>query len=242
VGEILWFDEVDSTTRVARSDKVQHGDAVATTNQTAGRGRRDRTWIMAPGEGLALTLVVSRAAIGSPRHITRLSLLAAAELHKLLGSLAPPGTLPTVKWPNDVQIEGRKVAGILVEVLDDDRIGIGIGINLTGIPLALPADTATHLEQHGIIISPRELAARLTAAIVSRTAGLDDDHLLDDIAATIDTVGREVRLELPDGSVLRGRATGIGVAGSLIVDVAGTDHEFTTADVTHLRLADEEHR
>ena len=197
---------------------------------------------MAPGHGLAVTVVLSRAAIGSPKHLTRLSLLAATELRRLLDSIAPPNTDLTVKWPNDVHIRGRKVAGILVEVLDDDRLGIGIGINLTGIPADVSPDAATYLQQHDITISSDELATALTDAIVRRAPEVDSDALLAELAADIDTVGREVRLELPDGRMVTGRATGIGVAGALIVDVAGAAQEFTAADVTHLRLADGEHR
>lgn len=242
MGTIHWFDEVDSTTRAARADNIGHGDAVATTNQTSGRGRQGRTWSMAPGHGLAVTVVLSRAAIGSPKHITRLPLVVAVELRRLIDSIAPRGTDLTVKWPNDVHIHGRKVAGILIEALDDDRIGIGVGINLTAIPAEVSPDAATCLEQHGIIIASDELATALSDAIVRRALDVDSDELLSELASAIDTVGREVRLELPDGRMVRGRATGIGVAGALIVDVAGAAQEFTAADITHLRLADGEHR
>ena len=239
---VHWFDEVDSTTGIARADSFRHGDVVATTNQTAGRGRQDRTWNMVAGQGLAVTLVLSRRAIGSPRHITRLPLLVAVELRRVIGSFAPAGTDTSVKWPNDVQIQGRKVAGILVEALDDDRLGIGIGINLTGIPPQIAADSATFLARHDITISPAELVEALTQAIVRRAPELDSGDLLGEVASTIDTIGREVRLELPDGRIVTGRATGIGASGSLCVDVAGVVDEFIAADVTHLRLAGDETR
>ena len=197
---------------------------------------------MAPGHGLAVTVVLSRAAIGSPKHLTRLSLLAATELRRLLNSIAPRGTDLTVKWPNDVHIRGRKVAGILVEVLDDDRLGIGIGINLTGIPADVSPDAATFLEQHGIAISSDALAAVLTDAIVRRAPEVDSDELLAELAADIDTIGREVRLELPDGRIVTGRATGIGESGSLLVEIAGSVDEFIAADVTHLRPVRDERR
>jgi BirA family biotin operon repressor/biotin-[acetyl-CoA-carboxylase] ligase len=236
---VQWFDEVDSTSRVARAENFRHGDVIATLNQTAGRGRRDRTWSMAPGEGVALTLVLSREAFGSPQHITRLPLLVAMELRRLLVSIAPAGISPTVKWPNDVHIRGRKVAGILVEALDDDRLGIGIGINLTGVPSEVSADSATYIEQHDIAISPTTLVTAITEAIVRRAPELDSDTLLDELAAAIDTIGREVRLELPDGRIVTGYATGIGVSGSLCVDIEGVVDEFIAADVTHLRLGGE---
>jgi biotin-(acetyl-CoA carboxylase) ligase len=106
----------------------------------------------------------------------------------------------------------------------------------------LAADAATCIEQHHIDITPAELVAAITEAIVLRAPELDSDTLLDELAATIDTIGREVRLELPDGRILTGMATGIGAAGSLIVEAAGTNQEFTAADVTHLRIGGDEDR
>lgn len=239
---VQWFDEVDSTMRAARAQHVGHAEVIATTNQTAGRGRMDRNWNMVAGEGVALTLVLSRFAIGSPRHITRLPLLVAMELRRVIESLAAPGTLPTVKWPNDVHIAGRKVAGILVEALDDDRLGIGIGVNLTGVSAEVSTGAATFLGEHGVVISPAELVTAISEAIVRRAPELDSDDLPGELGATIDTIGREVRLELPDGRIVTGRATGIGASGSLCVDVAGSIDEFTAADVTHLRLGGDEQR
>lgn len=239
---VHWFGEVDSTSRVARTGPFGHGSVIAATHQTDGRGRMDRTWHMAPGEGLALTLVMSRVAIGSPRHLTRLPLLVAMELRRLIVSLATPGTHPTVKWPNDVLIHGRKVAGILVESWDNDRLGVGIGINLTGLPADVAVDSATFLKHHDIVVSPEKLATALAEAIVHRAPELDDDQLWGELEATIDTIGRDVRLELPDGRTVAGRATGIGASGSLCVDVAGSVDEFLAADVTHLRLSDDERR
>jgi BirA family biotin operon repressor/biotin-[acetyl-CoA-carboxylase] ligase len=95
---------------------------------------------MAAGQGLAVTLVVSRGEMGSPRHVTRLPLLVAVELRRLIESLATAGTRPTVKWPNDVLVEGRKVSGILLETASVGEAGvlpwlaIGIGINLVFAP------------------------------------------------------------------------------------------------------------
>jgi len=197
---------------------------------------------MEPGQGLALTLVLSRAAIGSPRHITRLPLLVAAELKRFLESVVPSGTRPTVKWPNDVHFHGRKVAGILVEALDDDRIGIGIGINLTGVPSEVSADSVSYLDEHGITIAPAQLVTAITEAIERRGSELDSEALLGELTSAIDTIGREVTLELPDGRIVTGRATGIGESGSLCVDVEGVVDEFIAADVTHLRLGGDEQR
>lgn len=236
--ELHWLDEVDSTNRVARDDAYGHGDVIVTQNQTAGRGRMDRIWNMAPGEGLALTIVVSRLAIGSPVFVTRIPLLAAVELKRLLDPISESGARPTIKWPNDLHFGGRKVAGILVEALDDDRLAIGIGVNLAGVPAEIPGNLAIHLSGEGIALGAEEIATSLANAVLNRLVNLDSDPTLNDIEAAIDTVGRDVRIELPDGRSVRGRATALGVTGSMIVETSSGVEEFVAGDVTHLRHAD----
>lgn len=233
-----WFDEVDSTNRVARDDVYRHGDVIASTHQTAGRGRMDRTWSMAPGDGLAMTIVVSRRVIGSPRFITRIPLLVAAELKRLLDAASVAGNVRTIKWPNDLHCEGRKLAGILVEAIDDDRLGIGIGINLMGTPANIPAHSATHLYAEGIALNAEKIASPLANAVLNQLRDLDSDETFARIETAIDTIGREVRIELPDGRSVRGRATALGETGSLIVETPTGAEEFVAGDVTHLRHAD----
>lgn len=233
---LQWFAEVDSTNRIAREGDFGNGDVIASTNQTAGRGRIDRTWSMVPGRGLAMTVVLSRLAMGSPNFLSRLPLVVAFELQRVLDSHATHDNRPTIKWPNDVHFRGLKVAGILIETIDEDRLAVGIGINLSAIPDGISTDSATHLEREGIAITAEDLALRLTGAILHGVSGLDSDDLHADVSNAIDTVGRAVRVELPDGSVVTGRATGIGATGSLLVETADGITEFVAGDVTHLRL------
>lgn len=197
----------------------------------------DRTWDMNPGDGVALTLVVSRRALGDPRWVTRLPLLAAMALADHLRKFVSDSNTVTVKWPNDVQIDGRKVAGILIEALDDDRIAVGIGVNVKGTPGGLSPGSTVALTDAGVALDAADLVTTLAEAVVTHAELIDDDATLQLLAATLDTLGRDVRLELPDGRVVVGHATTIGESGSLIVAVDGQPTEFVAADVTHLRLA-----
>lgn len=240
VAVIHWFDQVESTNRTAQSTDFGHGDVIATSDQTAGRGRMDRIWSMDPGTGVAMTVVISRAALGLPAHMTRLPLCVAVALAGIISGHAQEGILTTVKWPNDVHIGGRKVAGILIESLDADRIAVGIGINLTGVPGGLPADTATSLMAEGIALTASTIVPALADAVIRRAQNLDDDRLLADLQSAIDTVGRQVWIELPDGRVASGRATGLGLTGSLLVETVNGTEEFVAGDVTHLRLRGDE--
>jgi len=240
VGVIHWRDQVESTNRTAQSADFGHGDVIATLDQTAGRGRLDRVWSMSPGAGVALTVVVSRAALGSPVHMTRLPLCVAVELAKTIAEHASEDIKPTVKWPNDVLVGGRKVAGILIESLDTDRLAIGIGINISGVPDNLPAETVTSLSAEGVPLTAATIVPALADAVIRKAQNLDDDQLLAELSTAIDTIGRDVRIELPDGSFVAGRATGLGASGSLIVETPNGPHEFVAGDVTHLRLGGDE--
>ena len=237
---IHWIDQVDSTNRTAQSTDFGHGDVIASLDQTAGRGRMDRVWSMDPGVGVALTIVVSRTALGSPVHMTRLPLKVAVALAGVIAEHAPQGVRVVVKWPNDVLVGDRKVAGILIESLDADRLAIGIGVNLAGVPEGLPADTATSLSAEHIALTASTLVPALAEAVIRCAQGLDEDIALADLQNAIDTVGRQVRIELPDGRFVTGRATGLGSTGSLMVDTANGTVEFVAGDVTHLRLEGDE--
>jgi BirA family biotin operon repressor/biotin-[acetyl-CoA-carboxylase] ligase len=233
---IHWFDEVDSTNRAARADDFGHGDVIATLNQHSGRGRRDRTWSMAPGAGVAMTIVVSRSQLESPQFLTRLPLVTAAGVVRALIELSPGLTAPTVKWPNDVLIGGRKVAGILVESFDDERLGIGIGINLHRTPADLPEGTATSLDGEGHSGDATDVVSHVADVVLMLAAKLDDPATLESLTDSIDTIGRRVIVERPDGTSINGRAFGLGESGALLVDTSTGSVELFAGDVTHVRL------
>jgi BirA family biotin operon repressor/biotin-[acetyl-CoA-carboxylase] ligase len=233
---IHWFDEVDSTNRAARADDFGHGDVIATLNQHSGRGRRDRTWSMAPGDGIAMTIVVSRSQLGSPQFLTRLPLVTAVGVVRTFIELNPGLTAPTVKWPNDILIGGRKVAGILVESFDDDRLGIGIGINVHRTPADLPEGAATSLHGEGHSGDATDIVSHVADVVLMLVAQLDEPATLELLTDSIDTIGRRVIVERPDGTSINGRAVGLGESGSLLVDTLTGRVELVAGDVTHLRL------
>jgi BirA family biotin operon repressor/biotin-[acetyl-CoA-carboxylase] ligase len=242
---IDWVDRVGSTnaelvTRATADPEAwPHLSALATTDQTAGRGRLDRVWSAPPGTALALSVVV-RPKI-RPGAFGWLSLLAGVAMSRALRDLGAPATL---KWPNDVRIGGRKVCGILSELLPDlSGAVIGSGVNIALAERDLPVVTATSLQVEGIVVSAddvaraylphlAELARQLEAAGGdARAAGL-----VRQTTDMLDTVGREVRVLLPDGSTRHGTATGIDDDGRLRVEQDGRSPLIVAAgEVTHLR-------
>jgi BirA family transcriptional regulator, biotin operon repressor / biotin---[acetyl-CoA-carboxylase] ligase len=192
-----------------------HGTAVTADEQTAGRGRQGRGWATPPGSALAVSLVIR-----DPDPL--LSLRAGLAVADLAGARA------LVKWPNDVLVDGRKVAGVLVEGhLQEGWAVLGIGVNAALDPAVLPDEVRERAGTLGLDPSqlPRALAD-LLAALERRLAETPEETLaalrgLDALA------GRPVRWE-------GGAGTGAGIAddGTLLVRGAeGTLHALAAGEV-----------
>ncbi|WP_054491970.1 biotin--[acetyl-CoA-carboxylase] ligase [Ardenticatena maritima] len=128
---LYWYDRIDSTNRELLEWAVrgaEEGTLLVADEQTAGRGRRGRQWIAPPGTGLLMSLLVRpRQAVGL------LPLMTGAVLAETIEAVS--GARATVKWPNDVLIGERKVAGVLVETVIQRGqqaavIGMGINVNM----------------------------------------------------------------------------------------------------------------
>ena len=138
-----------------------------------------------------------------------------------------------LKWPNDVQIGGKKIAGIL-SALDMPRVIVGIGINVAMRPEDLPVETATALNLEGIDVDFDEFTADILAAMGRRLKQWQerDPQLLEDYRKVCSTIGQQVRLELREGEeTVRGLVTGINDEGEVLID----DTPFSVGDVHHLR-------
>ena len=155
------YAELDSTNEEARrlAEAGEHGPLwISAAQQTSGRGRRGRAWDMAEGN-LAATLLLRPEA--APAVTGQLSFAAALSAAEMVQHFAPAAAI-TVKWPNDVLAEGRKIAGILLEG-GTGWLAIGIGVNLAHHPEGT-AFPATSLPQLGIAPPSCDQALGLLAA------------------------------------------------------------------------------
>lgn len=212
---------------------------LVTDRQLAGRGRLGRTWTAPPGDALAISVLL-RPGVPAGR-FGWLSLAAGAAMTEALIGL---GVAARAKWPNDVLIGGRKVCGVLAEALPAAGVVIGAGLNhRIGRP-DLPVATATSLALEGGPTDPDLLVAAylrrlLALADAFETSGGDPEAsgLRRAVLAVSDTVGRRVRVSLPDGSDVVGEAVDIDQDGRIVVDRGPIGGRLACAsgDVEHLR-------
>lgn len=171
--------EVDSTNseaaRLARAG-LRQPTWIMARRQTAARGRRGRPWV-SPGGNLAATLVFRPA--GGPVAAAQRSFVAALALADALHAVCGPSVSLALKWPNDVLLNGGKVAGILLESLGSgaaiDHLAIGIGVNLAAAPPPEAVEPgAVHpvsvAGETGIAVSPDDFLTLLAASFARREA------------------------------------------------------------------------
>lgn len=222
------------------------GLVLAAEEQTAGRGRLDRTWLSPPRAALTFSVLLRPVGVPPVRRgwLPLLVGVAAATAVRQVSGLDV-----RLKWPNDLLLGPHKLAGILAEQSGGAVIA-GIGVNVSATRGELPATGAAALPA--------------TSLLLEGAASLDRERLLREILAQIErwyqawrdtqipgdpqasglraaylglcsTVGRDVRADLPSGTVIRGTAAGIDTDGRLIVRTPDGEVAVSAGDVRHLR-------
>jgi BirA family biotin operon repressor/biotin-[acetyl-CoA-carboxylase] ligase len=256
------LDESPSTNTelAARAAAAQADDpepdfsVLVTRSQTAGRGRLGRTWVAPPGQTLAISVLLRPVLPGGEPlelpHFGWLPLIAGVAMATAVESVLDPGRVG-LKWPNDVQVDGLKVSGLLAELLPSTgAVVIGAGLNLSIRAADLPTPSSTSLELSGASLAGDELADAVLATylgtlrsiyteFVRLGADVEGSGVHELVSDRCSTIGQQVRVELPGADDLLGTATGIDKAGRLIVRRSADGHESVVAagDVVHLRLA-----
>jgi BirA family transcriptional regulator, biotin operon repressor / biotin---[acetyl-CoA-carboxylase] ligase len=243
-GDVHWVAETGSTNTdllAAARAGAPEGMVLVADHQRAGRGRLDRRWVAPPGSSL-LTSILLRPALAA-RHLHLV--VAAVALGAAEACRDVAGVAVALKWPNDLLVGDRKLAGVLAEVLFDadevTAVVVGIGLNVNW-PRDLPADlagTATALNHEaGREVDRAAVLVRLLQRLDHWYATLlTGDAGRATVAAAYRqacaTVGRDVTVERGNHALLRGRATDISDDGHLlVVDDDGTVHEIAVGDVT----------
>lgn len=215
-----WLVELDtcastSTWALDHLDRLTHGDVVYTRRQTAGRGREGRVWLAPPG--VLTCSVVLDPGSADPRAIALAAGLAC--IHAVADLLPGLDDGLGIKWPNDVLLRHRKLAGILCEAADG-RLVVGIGLNrMAELPETL---AATSLHLHGLPPDDAELLARIRGYLleaVGLVAARGMTALLPQLRARDVLLGRSLAVETRNGN-LDGIGGGIDEQGRLLLVVA----------------------
>lgn len=237
-GPITWVPEIGSTNdeaaRLAR-EGAPEGTVVGSDHQTAGRGRRGRAWVDAPGESLMYSVVL-RPPVG-PLDAGLLPLVIAVGLSDALDACGVPDI--EIAWPNDILAGGGKVAGILCELSSDqERVAwavAGMGINVGPVP-DVPGARWTPGSLSALGARPRRgdlLVAALGA--IGRRYQAWIEHGAGGIIAAFGRrdhlAGRGVSLGTADGELV-GIAHGVDLFGRLVVSVNGEERALASGEVT----------
>ncbi len=224
--DIQVFQETTSTNDVMEKlarDGVREGVAVFAETQTRGRGRMGRNWLSQPGKGLWFSVMLRPAL--APSSATRLMVAAAVALSRSIRLTT--GVQPEIKWPNDLLIGGRKVAGILMEMhaeLDHLRyVILGMGVDVNHVPADFPHSLRSTVTSLAIAckrpVSRAELAVALLReldtcyhlVLQGQYAGLSEEWQRHSC-----TIGQRVRIRIGD-RLVEGLAESLDEEGGLMV-------------------------
>ena len=222
VGRRIHYHRLIGSTMDAARDLAHAGEpegaVVIAEEQNKGRGRFNRVWVSPPGLNLYFTILLRP----KPAQLPYMNMAAALAVHDTAARFAK--LEPAVKWPNDVRIGGRKLAGILIETefegdkLSHALVGIGVNVNLDVSQHPEIADTATSLRSEAGREFDRSDALRSVLQNLDRwyarvKAG---ESLTKDWAATLETLGKRVELRWRE-QIIAGLAESVDDQGNLII-------------------------
>ncbi|MBB4903880.1 biotin--[acetyl-CoA-carboxylase] ligase [Actinophytocola algeriensis] len=233
----------------AAAENAADRTVLVAEEQTAGRGRRDRTWVSPSGSGVYLSVLVRPSSV-PPARLGTLGMVAGLALMHAATETA--GIDAVLKWPNDLLVgaERKKAAGVLSEVVSDaagQAAVVGVGFNVTALPEGaepgpggLPPGS---FADAGAKVTDRtELTASFLRAFVELEAvwrlndgDVERSGVLTGYREACGSIGQRVRAELPDGA-LTGVAVDVDPEGRLLLKLDdGTPKAVSAGDVVHLK-------
>jgi BirA family biotin operon repressor/biotin-[acetyl-CoA-carboxylase] ligase len=232
-------DKLDSTNdeakRLAR-DGAAEGNLIWALEQTAGRGRRGRSWISPPGN-LYLTLILRPDC--PPSRAAQLGFVAALAVGDALTAVIPELNGLSYKWPNDVLINGRKFAGVLLEseMTSPEKLSflvIGVGVNLRSSPKGTEFPAISIREQGLGVVAPKAVLEAFALSFHAWKARWDAEGFAPVravwLAAAAIARGEEMRVRL-EASELQGRFCDIDEQGALVLDAEGRSLRIPAGEI-----------
>ena len=212
---------------LARSGKAKPGDVIAANYQSAGRGRLSRTFEAPKNSALLFSFYIE------PKRKKDdwgwIALIAGVSVAQALDEVKA-----TVKWPNDILVNEKKISGLIAEIVGNGVV-IGIGINVGMSSEELPVLTATSLEIEGVSDTNRnQILAKVLSQFESNFNTWDEgDNSIAQIYTSLSsTLGTKVQIHYPNEKIEKGTAVAISPRGELVLD---TGSHVQAGDVVHLR-------
>lgn len=237
---IVAFPELDSTNlwlKSAKHDRICEGMVCLADNQIKGRGQYERGWVSEPCTNLTWSILLK------PQSPDRLFLLTLASIHAVATVVEQSCSLgASIKWPNDLIVQGRKVAGVLAEsvfngnTLDRFIIGIGLNVNQSHFPDSIP-NAASLAQLTGREVDREHLLARIMneSEAVFRGWVNKDPNLLSSVNHRLIGYGSKVRIEV-DGRPVDESLLLLGVNMSGHLHLLGDDYTVHTYDYQQVRI------
>lgn len=235
--EIIYHDTIPSTMDAAKQaigEGASEGTVVVANHQTAGRGRLNREWLSVPGGSILLSIIL----YPNLEILPRLTIAACLAVSRTIEKVT--GLQPTIKWPNDVLVGGRKVSGILSE---SDVAGETVNYAIVGIALNVNLDTSAMPDISGTATSLKQALGREVSRQQVLTALLQEfeelyltlrrgESIQREWLQRLETLGKNVSVRCGD-EVQEGYAESVDETGNLIVRLPdGTRITITAGDVT----------
>jgi BirA family biotin operon repressor/biotin-[acetyl-CoA-carboxylase] ligase len=208
-----WVEEAETTQALLSADDPE-GAVAAADHQTAGRGRRGRAWVAPPATAITASVLLRPPAGAAIQQLSLVAGLAVAETVEAALDLSAQ-----IKWPNDVMVDRRKIAGILAEARDGIVV-VGIGLNVNQTRDQLPADARVPASSLRTVDSLERDRAALLADVLARLESAYEAWSAGGLDAVFDGIGsrdflRGRRISV-DGQ--EGVGNGLDRAGRLLVD------------------------
>jgi BirA family biotin operon repressor/biotin-[acetyl-CoA-carboxylase] ligase len=216
---------------------AQNHTALMADNQTAGRGRLDRTWEAQSGANLLVSLLFrnTHCEIALCQRVVAVSAVRACR--SFIADDQAASTAIKLKWPNDLLIRAKKFGGILsVANTEQTFIVVGIGINISWAPEYAAKLKDLKLKKP---IEPVDLLRALLEQI-NVVEKMSSEQLYDEYVDLLSTLNKSVRVELTNGTIVTGRATSLNSDGLLVIETGDKKILIDTGDVVHLRDANHE--
>jgi BirA family biotin operon repressor/biotin-[acetyl-CoA-carboxylase] ligase len=244
--EVISYKKVDSTNDIAyqlAEKGVKEGTVILAEEQSKGKGRHGRQWASPPKGGIYMSCILRPEM--APNEIPRITLLAAVAAAKAIRATTSLDV--TIKWPNDIMLDGKKICGILTEMKAEQDIAVfvilGIGINVNTAARALPKGSASlkdELQRRGIKgkVSRVEIVKKILEALeelynISKRKGFES--AIEEWKGLSDMLGSRVKVTLPNRS-FEGLAHDINPDGALVVRLdSGVLEKVPSGDVVMIR-------